>query len=72
MPPLFARCAYGGGGASDSVIALILSLIVATMFWTGGDELAAQLHDTFSRLGGATGDKTLDAAAGEFGASLMG
>jgi Predicted permease len=34
------------------------------MFWTGGDKLAAQLHDIFSRLGGATAEKTLDAAAG--------
>ena len=52
------------GAFTDSVIALILSLIVATMFWTGGDKLAAQLHDIFSRLGGATAEKTLDAAAG--------
>ena len=29
------------GALTDSVIALILSLIVATMFWTGGDTLAA-------------------------------
>ena len=52
------------GALTDSVIALILSLIVATMFWTGGDKLAAQLHDIFARLGGATAEKTLDAAAG--------
>src|SRR4029077_15484928 len=52
------------GAFTDSVIALILSLIVATMFWAGGDKLAAQLHDIFSRLGGPTAEKTLDAAAG--------
>ncbi len=52
------------GALTDSVIALILFLIVATMFWSGGDKLAAQLHDIFARLGGATAEKTLDAAAG--------
>jgi predicted PurR-regulated permease PerM len=49
---------------TDSVIAVVLSLIVATMFWAGGDALVRQLHDIFGRLGGATAEKTLDAAAG--------
>ena len=52
------------GALTDSVVATILSLIVATMFWTGGDKLAWHLHDIFRRLGGATGEKTVDAAAG--------
>jgi predicted PurR-regulated permease PerM len=51
-------------GLADSVIALVLSLIVATMFWAGGDALVTQLHDIFRRLGGATAERTLDAAAG--------
>ena len=49
---------------ADSVIAMILSLIVATMFWTAGDKLVQQLHDIFGRLGGATAEQTLDAATG--------
>src|SRR5262249_453034 len=49
---------------TDSVIAVVLSLIVATMFWAGGDALVKQLHDIFGRLGGGTAEKTLDAAAG--------
>ena len=49
---------------ADSVIAVILSLIVATMFWTSGDTLVKQLHDILGRLGGATAERTLDAATG--------
>src|SRR5215472_3214040 len=49
---------------ADSVVAVILSLIVATMFWASGDALVKQLHDILGRLGGATAESTLDAAAG--------
>jgi predicted PurR-regulated permease PerM len=52
------------GALADSVIAVILSLIVATMFWVSGDTLVKQLHDILERLGGATAERTLDAAAG--------
>jgi predicted PurR-regulated permease PerM len=52
------------GALTDSAVATILSLIVATMFWTSGDALAAELHEIFARLGGAIAEKTLDAAAG--------
>ena len=48
---------------ADSVLQLILSSIVATMFWTNGEALAAALHDALRRLGGATAEHTLDVAA---------
>jgi hypothetical protein len=43
---------------------MILSLVVATMFWMQGGTLVEQLHDIFGRLGGATAEKMLDAGAG--------
>jgi predicted PurR-regulated permease PerM len=49
---------------ADSVIGVILSLIVATMFWMQGDRLVQQLHDILSRLGGRTAGRTLHTAAG--------
>jgi predicted PurR-regulated permease PerM len=51
-------------GFADSVVALALSLIVATMFWMQGATLVEQLHDILGRLGGPTAETTLDAAAG--------
>jgi predicted PurR-regulated permease PerM len=51
-------------GLADSVVQIVLSLIVATMFWASGDALARELHDIFRRLGGTTGDALVDAAAG--------
>jgi predicted PurR-regulated permease PerM len=52
------------GGLADSVVQIVLSLIVATMFWASGDVLARELHHIFRRLGGATGESLVDAAAG--------
>lgn len=49
---------------ADSVVQVVLSLIVATMFWLSGQALVAALRDIFRRLGGATAEETLDAAAG--------
>lgn len=49
---------------ADSTIQLILSLIVATMFWVNGDTLAARLRDALQRLGGTTARQALDVAAG--------
>jgi predicted PurR-regulated permease PerM len=46
-----------------SVMQLILSLIVATMFWISGETLVAVLHDVLRRLGGPTAEHTLDVAA---------
>jgi predicted PurR-regulated permease PerM len=49
---------------TDSIVQVVLSLVVATMFWVSGDTLAAELRDIFRRLGGRTAEDTLDAAAG--------
>jgi predicted PurR-regulated permease PerM len=43
---------------------MILSLIVATMFWTNGSALVAILHDALRRLGGPIAEQALDIAAG--------
>jgi predicted PurR-regulated permease PerM len=43
---------------------VILSLIVATMFWTNGSALVAILHDALRRLGGPIAEQALDVAAG--------
>jgi predicted PurR-regulated permease PerM len=47
---------------ADSVLQVILSLIIATVFWLNGDALIAVLHESLRRLGGATGELTLDVA----------
>jgi hypothetical protein len=44
--------------------AVVLSLIVATMFWVNGDPLAVLLHDALRRLGGRIAGRALDVAAG--------
>ena len=49
---------------ADSVVQVILSLVVATMFWTNGDALVAMLHDALRRLGGPLAERALDVAAG--------
>jgi predicted PurR-regulated permease PerM len=49
---------------ADSVLQVILSLAVATMFWTNGDGLVAMLHDALRRLGGPLAERSLDVAAG--------
>jgi len=49
---------------ADSVVQVLLSLIVATMFWTNGELLVALLHDALRRLGGLLADQALDVAAG--------
>lgn len=49
---------------ADSVVQMVLSLIVATTFWVNGTTLVEQLRDILRRLGGATAEQTLDAAAG--------
>ncbi len=52
------------GSLAQSVLQIILSLVVATFFWVGGDALAAILRDILRRLGGETADAALDVAAG--------
>jgi predicted PurR-regulated permease PerM len=49
---------------ADSMVQVLLSLIVATMFWTNGDALVAVLHDALRRLGGPIAEHALDVAAG--------
>jgi predicted PurR-regulated permease PerM len=49
---------------ADRVLQVLLSLIVATMFWTNGDALVAILHDALRRLGGLIAEQALDVAAG--------
>ncbi len=49
---------------ADSLVQVLLSLIVATMFWTNGEALAALLHDALRRLGGLIAEHALDLAAG--------
>jgi len=49
---------------ADSILQVLLSLIVATMFWTNGEALVAVLHDALRRLGGPLAEQALDVAAG--------
>jgi predicted PurR-regulated permease PerM len=49
---------------ADSLVQVLLSLIVATMFWTNGDALVAVLHEALRRLGGPIAERALDVAAG--------
>lgn len=49
---------------ADSVTQLLLSLIVATMFWTSGDTLAVGLRDVLARLGGEAATRALDVVGG--------
>jgi predicted PurR-regulated permease PerM len=49
---------------ADSMVQVLLSLIVATMFWINGDGLlVAVLHDALRRLGGPIAEQALDWAA---------
>jgi predicted PurR-regulated permease PerM len=49
---------------ADSLIQVLLSLVVATMFWTTGDGLVTMLHDALRRLGGPIAERAIDVAAG--------
>jgi len=49
---------------ADSLLQVLLSLVVATMFWTNGDGLVLVLHDALSRIGGPIAERALDVAAG--------
>jgi predicted PurR-regulated permease PerM len=49
---------------ADSIVQVILSLAVATMFWVNGEVLVAMLHDALRRLGGPIAEGALDVAAG--------
>ena len=49
---------------ADSLLQVILSIVVATMFWTNGDGLVLVLHDALRRIGGPIAERALDVAAG--------
>jgi len=51
-------------GLADSVLQLILSLGVATLFWTDGEALVGVLHASLKRLGGKVADQVVDVAGG--------
>ena len=51
-------------GLAESLVQVLLSLIVAIMFWKNGDELVSVLHDALRRLGGPVAEHALDVAAG--------
>ncbi len=53
-----------GQAAAGSLVQVLLALLVAAMFWTGGDSLVAQLRDIAGRLGGQTGVASVEAAGG--------
>ena len=52
------------GALAESVLQILLSLVVAALFWVSGDGLAAMLRDILRRLGGETTVAALDVAAG--------
>ncbi|GLK83482.1 AI-2E family transporter [Ancylobacter defluvii] len=49
---------------ADSVMQILLSLIVATMFWISGNVVVRELESIVDRLGGLTARTSLFAAAG--------
>jgi predicted PurR-regulated permease PerM len=49
---------------AGSVLQIILSLVVAALFWVSGDVLAARLRDFLRKLCGETAAAELDVAAG--------
>jgi predicted PurR-regulated permease PerM len=51
-------------GLADSLVQVLLSLVVATMFWTNGEALVAVLHEALRRLGGPLAERALEVAAG--------
>jgi predicted PurR-regulated permease PerM len=55
-------------GFADSLLQLVLSLGIATVFWVHGRELAAELRDVLRRLGGEAAAQAVDTA----GASVRG
>lgn len=56
---------------ADSLVQVLLSLVVATMFWTNGDGLVSMLHDALRRLGGPIAERALDVAYGVVGTAAI-
>jgi predicted PurR-regulated permease PerM len=60
-----ARLLIGiGQQAAASLLQLLLSLVVATMFWVSGDRMVTQLCDIAGRLGGPVGVEAVESAGG--------
>ena len=57
---------------ADSLLQILLSLIIATMFWSNGETLVTILHDALRRLGGPIAEHALDVAAGAIGGVACG
>jgi predicted PurR-regulated permease PerM len=53
-----------GQAAAGSVVEFLLALIVATVFWTGGDATVASLRRIARRLGGEAAVASIDVAGG--------
>ena len=47
-------------GLADSLVQVLLSLIVAIMFWTNGDGLVSVLYDALRGLGSPVAEHELD------------
>src|SRR5262249_22206809 len=62
--PLATLLVNLGQAAVESVLQILLALIVATVFWTSGDTMAAQLRAIARRLGGAAAVASIDMAGG--------
>jgi len=56
---------------ADSLLQVLLSLIVATMFWTNGDGLVSVLHDALRRLGGPVAERRSTSRRGQSVGSPM-
>lgn len=52
------------GALAASILQIILSLVVAAMFWVSGEVLATALRNILRRLAGEAGVASLDVAAG--------
>jgi predicted PurR-regulated permease PerM len=52
------------GALAESVLQIILSLVVAALFWVSGEALAARLRELLGQLCGETAVVELDVAAG--------
>lgn len=52
------------GALAESILQIILSLVVAAMFWVSGETLATALRNILQRLAGDAGVASLDVAAG--------
>ena len=53
VEPVRAAFLAAAKGVGDSLLQLVLSLVIAAMFWAQGDPLAATAMDVLHRLGGA-------------------